>query len=120
VLIAVFLQAVVTLLAGIVVGLVWGPWVGLSLVVGGGSVVVPNALLALRLRASQPQFAPTVLLVGEFVKIGLTVGLLVLAVFSLESLSWAGLLSGVVLALKALLLAPWLQRRIDRRRASEM
>lgn len=116
---AVFLQAVVTLLAGMLVGLVWGPWVGLSLVFGGGSVVVPNALLALRLRASQPQFAPAILLVGEFVKIGLTLGLLVLVVFSMERLSWAGLLAGVVLALKALLFAPWLQRRMDRRRASK-
>ncbi len=41
-LIAVAVQAFVTLLAGMFSWLVWGPVVALSLVAGGGSIVVPH------------------------------------------------------------------------------
>ena len=70
------LQAAITVLAGIIAWLIWGPLVGLSLVAGGGSIALPNALLAIRLKMSRPQSAPMVLLIGEFVKIGLSVLLL--------------------------------------------
>lgn len=119
-LVAVALQAVVTLLAGIITWLMISPLHALSLVAGGGSIVIPNGLLALRLRTSQPRFAPVVLLVGEFVKIALSVGLLWLAYRWIEGLSWGALLVGVILALKALLLTPWAQRWLDQQHAQRL
>lgn len=118
-LIAVFLQFAVTLLAGAVTWLVWGPIASVSLVAGGGSIAVPNALLALRVKTSQPQFAPVVLLVGEFVKMGLSVLLLWLSYRWIEGLSWGALIAGVILALQSLLLVPWLQGIWDRRQAAK-
>jgi ATP synthase protein I len=119
VLIAVALQALVTLLAGLFSWLVWGPLVALSLVAGGGSIVVPNALLAMRVKASRPPYAPAVLLVGEFVKIGLSVLLLWLSYRWIEGLSWPGLIFGLVLALQSLLLAPWANAQVDKWRAAK-
>lgn len=118
-LIAVLLQAAVTLLAGAITWLVWGPLAAVSLVAGGGSIAVPNALLALRVKTSQPQFAPVVLLVGEFVKIGLSVFLLWLSYRWIEGLLWGALIAGVILALQSLLLVPWLQGVWDRRQAEK-
>ena len=117
-LVAVAVQAVITLLAGVIAWLMMGPLHAVSLVAGGGSIVLPNGLLALRLRASPPQFAPVVLLVGEFVKIALSVALLWLAYRWIEGLSWGALIIGVILALKALLLTPWIQRWVDQRQAA--
>ena len=118
-LVAVTLQAVITLVAGIIAWLAVGPIQALSLVAGGGSIVIPNGLLAMRLRASHPQTAPVVLLVGEFVKILSSVGLLWLAYRWIEGLSWGALIVGLVLALKALLLTPWVQRAVDQRQAAK-
>lgn len=114
------LQAVITFLAGLVVWLVWGPMQALSLAAGGGSIVVPNALLALRLTTSPPRLAPLVLLVGEFLKIGLSVLLLWLSYRWIEGLSWGALIVGVILALKSLLLTPWCQRLWDQHRAEHV
>lgn len=113
--IAVLLQTLVTLVAGIVTWLGWGPIYAVSLVAGGGSVVIPNALLALRLSTSQPRFAPVVLLIGEFVKIGLSVLFLWLAYRWVSDLSWGALIVGVILALKIVWITPWVQDQIDRR-----
>ncbi len=117
---AVVLQAVVTLLAGMITWLLWGPAQAVSLLAGGGSIVVPNALLALRLRSSAPRHAPVVLMVGEFVKVGLSVLLLWLSYRVIAELSWGGLIVGIVVALKALLLAPWAQSLVDRAQAGRM
>ena len=119
-LIAVVLQAVATLLAGMITWLVWGPAHAVSLVAGGGSIVVPNALLALRLKSSAPRQAPVVLMVGEFIKVGLSVLLLWLSYRVIADLSWGALIVGVVVALKALLLAPWAQSVVDRDEARRM
>ena len=117
---AVITQTVGTLIAGFIAWLVWGPIVGLSLVAGGGSIAIPNALLALRLIASRPEVGPIVLLIGEPIKIALSVLLLWAAVHWIEDLSWLGLISGLVLALKLLLLTPWIQSHLDRRQADRM
>lgn len=118
-LIAVLLQAAITILAGAVAGLIWGPLVGLSLVAGGGSIVLPNALLAIRLKMSRPESAPMVLLIGEFIKIGLSVLLLWAASQWIVGLSWGALIVGVILALKVLLFTPWVQGAADRRSAAQ-
>ena len=119
-LIAVTLQAFVTLVASVVSWLVWGPLVALSLAAGGGSIVVPNALLAMRVKASQPSAVPMVLLVGEFVKIALSIALLWLAYRWIEGLSWPGLIVGLILALQSLLLAPWVSAQLDKWRAAKV
>ena len=111
------IQAAVTLLATIVAWWGWGFTTALSLAAGGASIVVPNALLALRLRLAKPEHAPAVLLVGEFVKIGLSVLLLWIAYRWIENLSWGGLIIGLILALQALLLTPWVTEVLDRQRA---
>ena len=117
---AVITQTVGTLIAGFIAWLVWGPIVGLSLVAGGGSIAIPNALLALRLIASRPEVGPIVFIIGEPIKIALSVLLLWAAVHWIEDLSWLGLISGLVLALKLLLLTPWIQSHLDRRQADRM
>ena len=117
---AVITQTVGTLIAGFIAWLVWGPIVGLSLVAGGGSIAIPNALLALRLIASRPEVGPIVFIIGEPIKIALSVLLLWAAVHWIEDLSWLGLISGLVLALKSLLLTPWIQGYLDRRQADRM
>ena len=114
--IAVFLQVAITLLAGIATWLGWGTAHAVSLVAGGGSIAVPNALLALRLSTSQPLFAPVVLLIGEFVKIGLSVLMLWSAYRWISDLSWGALIVGVILALKIVWITPWVQGQLDRRR----
>jgi ATP synthase protein I len=117
VLIAVGLQAVITLLSGVLVWLVWGPMQALALVAGGGSIVIPNALLAMRIKASASHVVPVVLLVGEFAKIGLSVLLLWLCSQWIVPLSWGAFIAGIIVALKSLLLAPWFQQRWDQRTA---
>ncbi|MFZ9364798.1 MAG: ATP synthase subunit I [Burkholderiaceae bacterium] len=117
---AVITQTVGTLIAGFIAWLVWGPIVGLSVVAGGGSIAIPNALLALRLIASRPEVGPIVFIIGEPIKIALSVLLLWAAVHWIEDLSWLGLISGLVLALKSLLLTPWIQGYLDRRQADRM
>lgn len=117
---AVITQTVGTLIAGFIAWLVWGPIVGLSVVAGGGSITIPNALLALRLIASRPEVGPIVFIIGEPIKIALSVLLLWAAVHWIEDLSWLGLISGLVLALKSLLLTPWIQGYLDRRQADRM
>jgi ATP synthase protein I len=119
VLIAVLLQAAITVLAGIIAWLIWGPLAGLSLVAGGSAIALPNALLAIRLKMSRPESAPMVLLIGEFVKIGLSVLLLWAASQWIVGLSWGALIVGVILALKVLLLTPWVQSVADRRSAAQ-
>lgn len=114
---AVLIQLVVTMLAATVTLMFWGAAPAVSLAAGGSSVVIPNALLALRLRAAKPAHAPAVLLVGEFVKIGLTVMLLWAAYRWIENLSWGALIVGLILALKALLLAPWVLTMLEKHRA---
>jgi len=113
--VAVSLQVAATLLAGVVAWLGWGSLVAVSLVAGGGSIAIPNALLALRLSTSQPRFAPVVLLIGEFVKIGLSVLLLWAAYRWISNLSWGALIVGVILALKIVWITPWVQGQLDRR-----
>lgn len=114
---AVFVQAAVTLLAATLAGLIWGTTAAVSLAAGGGSVVIPNALLALRLLTGNPAVAPVTLLIGEFVKIALSIGLIWLSTRWIEDLSWGALIAGLVLALKSLLAVPWLLSVMERRNA---
>jgi ATP synthase protein I len=105
--------AVVVVLAG-AAWLLGGKTGAVSLLLGGGSVALPNALLAawLTLRVRRPGGAGLgAMLGGEMLKLGLTFALLVLAVKATPTLSWLALLVGVIGALKAQWLALWVTRR---------
>ena len=88
----------------------------ISLLLGGAAVAVPNAVLAFWLtirvrRGVSPDLA--ILLLGELLKIGLTLALLVAAVASFRSqLAWLPLVIGVIGALKAQWLALWYTRSL--------
>lgn len=111
---AVGLQVAVVTVLAVIAGGVWGAQAALSLVFGGAAAIVPNALFALRLamnRGRSSESYPVVFFLGEIVKIGLTVALLVWAATSLPQLHWPPLLAGLIAALKAPFLLPLLVRR---------
>jgi ATP synthase protein I len=92
----------------------WGGRAALSLLLGGASVWVPNALLAswltLRLYRRGP-VGVAGMLAGEMGKLGATIALLVIVVRALQpEVAWIALIVGVVAALKAQWLAVWFTR----------
>jgi ATP synthase protein I len=92
--------AVLAMLAGVVFD--WNSACDLAL--GGFTAIVPNGLFALRLamhRNRAPESYPVVFFLGEFMKIGLTAGLLALVVRNVADLQWLALLVGLIVALKA-------------------
>jgi ATP synthase protein I len=117
---AVVIQAAVTLIAAGLAWLGWGLLAAVSLAAGGGAIVLPNALLVWRLGLADPRVAPIMLLMGQFVKIGLSVLLLWAASQWIEGLSWGALIAGLALALNALLLTPWVSTMLDKRRAASV
>jgi ATP synthase protein I len=90
--------AVFSLLAAIAaVG--WGFQHGFHLMLGGLAAWVPNALFALRLvlqRGRGRESNVMAFFVGEFLKLGLTVGFLVLSVNHVPDLQWVPWLVGLV------------------------
>ena len=114
--------------AGVVVALQWVvilvlalfAWIGFgsaaaqSLLLGGGAVAVPNAVLAAWLTARLYRRGPVGavgMLGGEVLKLALTVALLVIGVRAMQpEVAWLGLIVGVVAALKAQWLAVWFTR----------
>jgi ATP synthase protein I len=104
---AVFHQSIATLIAA---GLAW-LWVGLhgavSAGLGGAAIVIPNLLFALSLWAAARSGRVSVagFFVGEFIKVAATLALLVIVAGAYRDLHWLALLAGLVLALKANLLA---------------
>jgi len=75
---------------------------------GGAAAIVPNSLFALRLglqRGRSPESYPVVFFLGQFAKIGLTVGLLAAIGKWLGPVQWLPLLLGLFVALKAPLFA---------------
>jgi ATP synthase protein I len=92
--------AVLAMLAGVVFD--WN--IARDLALGGFTAIVPNGLFALRLamhRNRAPESYPVVFFLGEFIKIGLTAGLLALVVRNVADLQWLALLVGLIAALKA-------------------
>jgi len=108
---AVGLQAAVVLGLAIVALVVSGATASWHLMLGGLAATVPNALFALRLalhRGRSPESYPTVFFLGEFAKIGLTVGFLALLIRYESNLQWLPMLIGLIAALKApLLMMAW-------------
>ena len=82
----------------------------ISAMLGGLVCVLPNLLFALRLLrvAKRPGSSyPANFLAGEFIKLVLIIGLLVVVVRSYADLHWPSLLIGLVLATQALFFAFW-------------
>jgi len=98
------LQGAVVVVLALCAVLVDG-WVSAwHLVLGGLVAIVPNGLFALRLalhRGRRPESYPVVFFLGEFAKIGLTVGFLALVMRLEPDLRWLPLLIGLIGAVKA-------------------
>jgi ATP synthase protein I len=101
------LQLAVFTLLSVGAALIFGVQHGLHLMLGGLAAWVPSALFALRLlmqRGRRPESHLPVFFVGEFIKIGLTVGLLMLTVRYVPDLQWLPWLVGLIASIKAPLL----------------
>ena len=104
---AVGLQVAAVAVLALVAGLTTGMESARFLLLGGAVAIVPNALFALRLslhRKRPPESYPVVFFLGEFAKLGLTVGLLAWIVKSVPDIRWLPLI-GLIVALKAPLFA---------------
>ncbi|MBP8278486.1 MAG: ATP synthase subunit I [Propionivibrio sp.] len=106
----VFLQVAVTVMAMVVAGIVVGTRGAVSAAIGGLVCAIPNLLFATHLGLSKfrsgASFAGAFLL-GEFVKLVLTVSMLVVVAKYYTDLHWPSLLIGLVLATQVLFLAFW-------------
>jgi len=105
-------------LAGLIGG-VSGRWaLAVSALYGAASVVLPALVFARgltgRLSSLNPATAVTGFFVWEFVKIGLTLAMLLAAPRLVADLSWPALLAGLVVTMKVVWLAVWMQSRRGR------
>lgn len=92
---------------------VWGIWglaAALSVLSGGGAVVVPSALYAWRLGRSSTRALPGVVLTGALLKILLSVLLLAIAVAYWPGLVWPAFIAGLILISLSTLAGPWVAR----------
>jgi ATP synthase protein I len=120
--VALGLQIIVVAALALFTGAVWGWGYAASLAFGGGAVIVPNALFAARLafqRGRPPESYLVVFFAGEFVKIGLTVALLVWAAKFMPQLRWAPLVAGLIAAVQAPLFVPLIGRRRGPRQSKD-
>lgn len=111
--VAVGLQIAALLVLTPIAGLVFGLESAVSLGLGSAVVIIPNGLFALRLslhKGRPPESYPVVFIVGEFVKIGLTVALLVMIIKWVEPIRWLALLTGLIVTLKMPLFLPLVAR----------
>lgn len=87
-----------------------------DLALGGAAAIVPNGLFALRLalhKGRPPESYPVVFFLGEFLKIGMTIGLLGLIIKYGEDVRWLALMIGFIAALTATVFA-FAFRSVDR------
>lgn len=114
-LLVILLQALSTILLA-AVGLVTGSvGAGVSALVGGFAVAAPTAVLVGLLRAMPQSEFPTVLLVGEVLRLIAVAVLLVLAVRFLVNPNWGFFLAALGASVLVPLLYPLLQRWLFRR-----
>ena len=97
------LQLIATVIAGLVAALLGGWPAMFSAMLGGFCAVVPNGLFALRLFASAKRGAanPRSFMIGEFIKIALTLALLGAIAWLYRDLNWLALICGFIVALKS-------------------
>jgi ATP synthase protein I len=107
------LQLMATVVAGAVAALLGGWPAMFSAVLGGLCCVVPNALFALRLFASSKRLGtanPMDFIIGEFIKIALTVTLLGAIAWLYRDLNWLALIGGFIVALKSYIILLFRQK----------
>jgi len=84
-------------------------WASAGFVALGGAVAIfPNSLFAMRLaihRGKSAESYPVIFFLGEFAKIGLTIGLLAAVIKWLPDIRWLPMIIGFIAALKAPLFA---------------
>ena len=104
---AVNLQATLLLVAAMVAGIFFGKGDALSLLVGGMAYLLPNLLFVVRLSAAAAAGRANAasFFVGELIKVAATAAILVGAATIIPDLQWIALLIGLLVALKANLLA---------------
>ena len=98
------LQLLATAVAGAIAAMLGGWPAAVSAMLGGFCCVVPNGLFALRLfaNAQKPGGAnPMTFMVGEFIKIALTLTLLGVTAWLYHDLNWLALICGFIVALKS-------------------
>jgi len=114
---AVGLQVASVFILGLLTGLV-ADWTSAKFfVLGGAAALVPNALFALRLAVHKkrgPESYPVVFFLGEFAKIGLTLGFLGWIIYGMAPIRWLPLILGLIVALKAPLFALLVHRDLPR------
>jgi ATP synthase protein I len=110
----VYLQAIVSFGVALIAYALGGANAALSALLGGAACVVPNALFALRLtwQARRPGGADVAtFLIGEVVKLGLTIALLLTIVLQYRDLNWLAFIAGLIAALKSYFVAFLLDRK---------
>jgi ATP synthase protein I len=98
------LQTCASIVAALVAYALAGWYAAVSALLGGIACVVPNALFALRLASAVRRPGGTTVatfFVGEFVKLGLTVAILLAIAKGFHELNWLALLAGFIVALKS-------------------
>jgi len=114
---AVGLQVASVIILGLATGVLFDWTSAKFFVLGGSAAVVPNALFALRLavhRGRSAESYPAVFFLGEFAKIGLTLGLLAGILRWQQEVRWLALVLGLIVALKAPLFALLIARDAPR------
>ncbi|MDO8652550.1 MAG: ATP synthase subunit I [Undibacterium sp.] len=100
----VLLQLTAALVVALIASLVSGIPAGISALLGGLCCAIPNSLFALRLSTSaqKPGGAnPMNFFIGEFIKIGSTIALMMAVVWLYRDLHWVAFIAGIVVILKS-------------------
>ncbi|QJQ06453.1 ATP synthase subunit I [Undibacterium piscinae] len=100
----VLLQLAAAFVVALIAALVSGVAAGISALLGGLCCAVPNSLFALRLTmsAKKPGGAnPMSFFIGEFIKIGSTIALMIAVVWLYRDLHWVAFIAGIVVILKS-------------------
>jgi ATP synthase protein I len=107
-------QALAATFVVVVAGMAGGVRSAMSAAAGGACCVVPNAWLALRLwRESRQQGGAqaTAVLAGEFIKVTMTVAMMVATASLMRNLNWWAFVGAIVVALKSSVVMLMMQQR---------
>lgn len=100
----VLLQLAATVVTALIAGAIAGETALYSALLGGLCCVVPNGLFAWRLyvNARKPGgTSPVVFFIGEFIKIGMTIALLVAVALLYRDVNWLALIAAFIVTLKS-------------------
>ncbi|WP_338846450.1 ATP synthase subunit I [Massilia sp. W12] len=101
------LAQIATSAVAAVIAAVLGGWPAvISLLLGAAICILPNALFALRLfvNVRRGTANPFSVLIGELIKIALTVAMLATVAWLYHGINWLALIAGMVVAMKSYLI----------------